>query len=320
MPDLLRIASRASQLALWQANYIAGQLRQQSNHLTIEIVEISTTGDRNQQEDLRSFGGQGVFTNEVQKAILDGRADVAVHSLKDLPTEPTAGLLLAATPVRESRYDVLVLPETSIPSAPNILTDVTSLESLLPLQSRVGTGSPRRQAQLLHHRPDLQMQEIRGNVETRLRKLNEGEYDAIILAEAGLNRLELQQHISAILQPPFVYPAVGQGALGLECREDDETTINQLRELNDEKTLNETTAERSLLRNLRAGCHAPLGVLTLFEQSTSKTETITLEAVVLSQDGTERIFAKLNSPVENADLLGEQLADKLRNLGASRLL
>ncbi len=320
MADLLRIASRASQLALWQANYIADQLRQQSNHLTVEIVEISTTGDRNQQEDLRSFGGQGVFTNEVQKAILDGRADVAVHSLKDLPTEPTTGLLLAATPIRESRYDVLVLPETSTPSAPNILTDATSLESLLPLQSRVGTGSPRRQAQLLYHRPDLQMQEIRGNVETRLRKLNEGEYDAIILAEAGLNRLGLQQHIAAILQPPFVYPAVGQGALGLECREDDKTTIDQLRELNDEKTLIETTAERSLLRNLRAGCHAPLGVFTSFEQPASKTETITLEAVVLSQDGTEQIFAKLNSPVENADLLGEQLAEKLRAQGASRLL
>ncbi len=315
MVERIRIATRASQLALWQANHIADELRKQSNDLTVEIVEISTTGDRDQQGELRSFGGQGVFTNEVQKALLDNRADVAVHSLKDLPTEPTEGLILAATPPRASRYDVLVLPISKQPEKVYSVSDANYLINLLSGDARIGTGSPRRQAQLLYYYPDFQMQEIRGNVETRLRKLNDGEYDAIILAEAGLRRLGLEENISAFLHPSLMYPAVGQGSLGLECRLDDATTIQKLQQLNDSQTYTETSAERSLLRSLRAGCHAPLGVLTTIEET-----TLTLEAVVLSPDGKERISAELSSPIVEAEQLGVQLAEQLRKQGAARLL
>lgn len=242
---LIRIATRTSALALWQAHYIAGRLQQLPAAPAVEIVHIITTGDQNQTDALRQFGGTGVFTREVQKAVLDGRADIAVHSLKDLPTLTAEGLQLAAVPERAPRCDALLLPGHSPP--------VSTIHDL-PESARIGTGSPRRQAQLLHHRPDLLVQEIRGNVDTRLRKLDEGQYDAILLAEAGLTRLGLAERMSLPLTPPLFFPAVSQGALGIECRGDDQAVQALLSQLTCHGTLTEVLAERALLRELRAGC------------------------------------------------------------------
>ncbi len=301
---ILRIASRASQLALWQARHVSDLIRSAEPGLTVEIVEISTTGDRDRFSALSQMGGQGVFTREVQAAVLDGRADLAVHSLKDLPTVPTEGLHLAGVPERAARFDALVLPHSRVGS----LDD-------LPLGAKVGTGSLRRRAQLLHHRPDLRFEEVRGNVETRLRKVDEGEYDAIVLAEAGLRRLGLAGRISAVLAPPLVYPAVGQAALGLECRVDDEFTSVILSRLTDLAALTEVLAERACLRELKAGCHAPVGVLTRCEG-----DRLTLEGVVLSRDGQERITAQATSTADTAEAIGRAVAQLLMSQGAHRLM
>ena len=273
---------------------------------TVELVHISTTGDRDQAGSLRSFGGMGVFTREVQKALLDGRADIAVHSLKDLPTEQAAGLILAAVPERGPLVDALVLPLNS--TLPPEL-------SALPQQARVGTGSLRRQAQLLHVRPDLQLLEVRGNVETRLRKLDEGEYDALVLATAGLTRLGLGSRISRELGPPLMYPAVGQGALGLECRADDTETLKVLSRLNDPATFQRVVAERTLLAELRAGCHAPVGSLTWIDGP-----TLHLEGIVLSSNGQTRLHAESALPLADAIPLGRQVAADLLAQGADALM
>lgn len=302
----IRIATRASRLALWQAEHVAWLLKAAAPEATVEIVHISTSGDRDQTGALRSFGGLGVFTREVQKAVLDGQADLAVHSLKDLPTEPAAGLCLAAVPAREETADALVLPSHA--------SKLTALEQL-PQSSRVGTGSLRRQAQLRHHRPDVQVGEVRGNVETRLRKLDAGEFDAIVLAVAGLKRLELAGRISLELGPPQMYAAVGQGALGIECRDDDDTLRAILLHLDDPETRSRVTAERALLAHLRAGCHAPVGAATRIEGG-----ELLLEAVVLSPDGTERLSAAARGLNTAAAALGIQVAELLVQQGAERLI
>jgi len=314
----IRIATRASRLALWQAHHVAELLSSSAPACEVEIVHISTTGDREQSEPLTQFGGIGVFTREVQKAVLDGRADIAVHSLKDLPTEPVDGLNLAGVPKRGPSADVLVFPRDS-QRANNVTTvaDPSLLKEILilPTDARVGTGSPRRQAQLLHIRRDLKPQEIRGNVETRLRKLDEGQYDVLVLAEAGLIRLELGDRINVTLQPPAMYPAVSQGAIGIECRADDEQVRTALSHITDDGTINSVTAERSLLAALRAGCHAPLGVATEIDG-----DRLTLEAVVLSPDGTERIDARATELAVNAEELGEKVAELLKSQGADGLI
>lgn len=303
----LRIATRASRLALWQAHYIADLLKEHSSERSVEIVHITSEGDRNLTSPLSEFGGLGVFTREVQKAVLDGRADLAVHSLKDLPTEQAEGLQLAGIPERGPLYDVLIFPQDS---------EAISAVSELPPNARIGTGSLRRRAQLLHQRSDLQMQEVRGNVETRLKKLDAGEYDALCLAEAGMVRLELlDQRVSLLLSPPEVFPAVGQGALGIECREDDSETSSLLYELSHQPTKAATTAERSLLAFLRAGCHAPIGSLSHIEEN-----QLHLEAVVLSSNGQERITAAASGSLEDAKNIGIVTAKKLLDAGASRLI
>jgi len=302
----IRIATRASRLALWQANHVAKLLRKAAPDRAVEIVHISTAGDRDKTESLAGLGGQGIFTREVQHAVLDGRTDLAVHSLKDLPTEPAGGLVLAAVPKRTAMFDVLVLPQHA---------DAQSGLDSLPEAARVGTGSPRRQAQLLHLRDDLQLLEVRGNVETRIKKLDAGQYDALVLAEAGLRRLGLQSRISAVLRPPTMYPAVGQGALGLECRTEDEELRSLLQRIGDPITQSAITAERSLLAALRAGCHAPVGV-----ETTVAGDQLTLEAVVLSSDGRERLTATGTLAAFQAEMLGKQLAADLQRQGAAVLI
>lgn len=302
----IRIATRSSRLALWQAEHVAHLLRKAAPEVPVEIIHVSTLGDRDLTEPLRNMGTWGIFTREVQRVVLDGAADLAVHSLKDLPTEIVPGLVLGAVPTRGAWQDALVLPSGSLGIS-------TLLE--LPLGARLGTGSLRRQAQLRHLRPDLQLVEIRGNVETRLRKLDSGEYDGLILAVAGLTRLEHAARISQTLAPPQMYPAVGQGALGLECRSDDHRLRDILGRISDPQTMAAVTAERSLLAALRAGCHAPLGVFT------SQTEAaLRLTGVVLSQDGQTKLEATAESPLFGAEELGVQVADLLRAQGAESLI
>lgn len=301
----LRIATRASRLALWQANHVAGLLRAAAN-VAVEIVHVSTVGDRDQRESLQQIGGEGVFTREVQLAVLDGRADIAVHSLKDLPTIAAAGMTLAAVPERGPTGDALLLPK---------IASQTGSVADLPANARIGTSSLRRQAQLLHLRSDLQLLPVRGNVETRIAKLDAGEYQALVLAEAGLVRLGLEGRISSRLLPPDMYPAVGQGALGIECRADDDSTRDLLQSINHPDTLAAVTAERSLLAELRAGCHAPVGAASKVNRS-----NLELEGVVLSRDGVQRLVAQGTASADKAVELGKRVAEDLLRQGAGALI
>jgi hydroxymethylbilane synthase len=295
----LRIGTRASQLALWQSDWVAGQLRAQG--IAVEIVHITTQGDVT-AGPLGQIGGQGLFTKEIQRALLDGRVDLAVHSLKDLPTEPVAGLTLGAVPPRAGAGDALVCK----------IAD--SIQNL-PQGAKVGTGSARRKAQLLHARPDLVMAEIRGNLDTRLRKLDEGQYDALVLAEAGLGRLGWEHRITQIIPKTLMLPAVGQGALGLEIREDDETARAAVAPLDDPNTRSAVTAERAMLAALRGGCLAPVGAWGRCEKG-----RLRLDAVVLSPDGTQRLTALGEAIIGDAEQLGRQVAEELLRQGAAKLI
>jgi hydroxymethylbilane synthase len=303
----MRIATRSSDLALWQAHFVRDQLRAISPEVDVQIVHVSTVGDRDQVGQLQQFGGLGVFTREVQKAVLSGDADLAVHSLKDLPTTAVEGLTLGGIPQRGSMFDCLVFPvDAEEPAA-----DISELQP----QARIGTGSPRRQAQLRHHRPDLVLSGVRGNVATRLQKLDQGAFDALVLAEAGLTRLGLEHRIGIRLRPPILLPAVGQGALGIECRHDDTWMREQLQAITDVETRRSVDAERSLLAELQAGCHAPVGVCTQVEHG-----QLTMESVVLSTDGLTRLHTIQTADFSQSDGLGPRCAEDLRQQGADALI
>ncbi len=308
----VRIATRGSRLALWQANHVAQLLWQRDPELRVDIVPVSSRGDVEKSQPLERLGGEGVFTREIQNAVIENQADVAVHSLKDLPTEPTAGLTLAAVPKRGSTFDALVLPASSGAAHRGLQSEL--IASLTP-GARIGTGSPRRRAQLLHHRSDFSILNVRGNVETRIAKLDSGEYEGLVLAEAGLQRLGIEDRITVVLEPPLMYSAVGQGALGIECRSDDEELKLLLAELSDRDTQQCVLAERQLLAALRAGCHAPLGVMTRIDSA-----GLTLEAVVLSSDGHERISAVDTGRVEEPERLGNRVAAEIVRQGGDRLV
>jgi len=297
----LRLGTRGSPLARWQAEWTAGELA--ARGVDVELVPITTSGDREQSGPIGAIGTQGVFTKELQRALLDGSIDLAVHSLKDLPTEPVEGLVLTAVPDRGPTGDCLVSPRYH-----------TFDE--LPQGAIVGTGSQRRRAQLLYARRDLKMEDVRGNVDTRLRKLNEGQYAAIILAEAGLKRLRLEANIAQVLPTELILPAVGQGALGLETRADDAATRAHLAALDHPTTHAAVTAERALLHALRGGCLAPVGA---WGRQTPDGK-LHLSAVVLRSDGSERLYTELSgTPAEAADL-GRRAAEDLLNRGAARLI
>src|SRR5438270_5447089 len=236
-PRTVRIGTRGSHLARWQAEWVADRLRALHLGLAVELVEIKTQGDRDRNSPLAAIGGTGLFTKEIQRAVLDGSVDVAVHSLKDLPTQGPEELTLAAVPPREDVADALIAPV------------YRTLEAL-PQGARVGTSSLRRRAQLLHVRPDLSVETIRGNVETRLNQALTGKFDAVVLAWAGLHRLGLHEHVTQRLAPPFFLPAVGQGALGIECRIDDRITADFLRPLDDPAAHRAVLAERRALAEL----------------------------------------------------------------------
>lgn len=295
----IRIGTRGSKLALWQANWVADQLRKLGHDVQLEI--ISTQGDISTQP-LSQVGGQGLFTKEIQRELLADRVDVAVHSLKDLPTQPVPGLTLAAVPERETTADVLVSREG------------IAFEEL-PAGSRIGTGSSRRAAQLRNWRADIVVQEIRGNVDTRLAKLSAGDYDAIVLAAAGLTRLGLKDRITQVLPVERMLPAIGQGALGLECRQDDTSTSGALAELNDPGSMAEVVAERALLLSLLAGCLAPVAA-----RATVQGDSLSLVAKVLSLDGQQVISASTSGAASAAAAIGTRLAQDMLAQGAAALI
>ena len=286
-------------MARWQADWVAARLTELG--IEVELVPITTQGDVKTQP-LGQIGGQGLFTKELQRALLDNQIDLAVHSLKDLPTAAVDGLALAAVPKRESTADVLV-------------SNVAQRIDDLPNAARIGTGSLRRKAQLLHVRPDLQVEDIRGNLDTRLRKLDEGQYDAIILAEAGLLRLGLAERIVHVISQSVMLPAIGQGALGIESRAADSTTRQLLSPLNHAETHLAVLAERSLLFTLRGGCLAPVGAFGRIESG-----RLRLDAVVLSGDGTKKVSAAGEAMAADGIALGEQVAQALIAQGATELI
>src|SRR4051794_85349 len=293
---MLVIASRGSQLALWQAHWVSAHLTGRGHECRLEIIK--TTGDKITDVPLAKVGTKGLFTKEIEEALLDGRADLAVHSLKDLPTELPPGLVLAAIPQREDPRDAIVGRR---------LAD-------LPRGAKVGTSSLRRSAQLRTLRPDLIIESVRGNVDTRLRKLDEGQYDAILLAAAGLKRLGWANRIAEILPVEVMCSAVGQGALAIETR-DSGDGWNACRALDHAETHSAVLAERGVLGALGGGCQVPIGAYAHIENG-----RVRLLGVVASPDGSEVIRANAEGAVSDAEELGRTLGADLLNRGARRIL
>jgi hydroxymethylbilane synthase len=300
------IGSRGSKLALVQAEWVRSQLERLYPATAVHIEIIKTTGDV-KGDPLSVIGGKGVFTKELEDALFDERIHLAVHSLKDLPTVIAEGLALAAICEREDPRDALVLPQGA----------TSKSASLLDLQAGaiVGTSSPRRLSQLQNLRPDLQTRDLRGNVDTRLRKLDEGQYDALILACAGLRRLGQSERISAPIPIAQMLPAVGQGAIGIETRANDSDTIALVRALNHDPTRIACTAERALLRALGGGCLLPIAGHAVVEN-----ENVRLEGLVASRDGKQIVRDEVSGSGEEAEQLGQELTDRLLKSGARELL
>lgn len=298
----VRIGTRGSPLALWQAHFVRDTLANHFPEQEIELVILDTKGDQIRDRALSQIGSDGLFTKEIQLALLDNSVDIAVHSLKDLPTAKVAGLKLAAIPKRGSTGDAFVS------------NTINSFDEL-PQHATIGTTSLRRRSQAIFRRPDLNLVHLRGNVETRLNKIESEKLDGIILAEAGLIRLGFENRIKEILDPEWMLPAVGQGALGLECRADDASTLQLLSKLDDPITHAETVAERSLLRNLGGGCLVPVGIRTKIIG-----EVVSLTAVVLSEDGKQRIIADETGSIKEVEMIGLRLAEKMKKGGAEKIL
>jgi hydroxymethylbilane synthase len=282
---LLRIATRGSKLALWQAEHIRAELIRHDPALQVELLVLKTQGDRILDRALSEIGGKGLFTKEIEEALLDGRADVAVHSMKDLPAHGPAGLVLAAVPPREDPRDALLLTpaiSAQLAQAGSSAASASQLIAALPMGARVGTSSLRRICQLKRLRPDLEILPLRGNVDTRLRKLLAGELDAMVLAAAGLCRLGLGEHISARFALSEMLPACGQGALAVQCRlgetAADAKILARVQQLSDEETATATTAERAFSLRLGGSCQTPLGAYASLRATTATIHSCKLQA------------------------------------------
>ena len=297
----LRIGSRGSILARWQAEFVRKQLFQIAG-VEAEIVIIKTAGDKMQHAPLTQIGGKGIFIKELEEALLDEKVDLAVHSVKDIPTDTPGRLHFPAVCRRDDVRDCLVSHNG------------TALAQLKQ-GARVGTSSLRRQAQLRHHRPDLDIRELRGNVDTRLRKVASGEYDAIVLSKAGLDRLGWSQKITEPLSTEISLPAVGQGAIAIESRVKDRDAAEILEKLDDSETRTAIIAERSLLATLQGGCQVPLGAWARIERG-----ELVMEAVVCSVDGVQYVRQKASAPPDQAAQLGERMAQLLIEAGARNIL
>lgn len=301
-PCELRIGTRASQLALFQANWVKERLEQAHSFLKVTLVKIKTTGDRIQDAPLAKIGGKGLFVKEIEEALLAKKIDLAVHSIKDVPTEFPEGLHLSAITKREDPRDAF------------ISRGGLSLKDL-PQGARVGTSSLRRQAQLLHFRNDLQLIPLRGNLDTRLKKLKTLNLDGIVLASAGLRRLGLEANVTEYLPTEISLPAIGQGALGIETRVGDEEVEEKIRFLNDPDASISVSAERAFLRRLEGGCQVPIAAYAWIVNL-----TLQIDGLVGTIDGKRLIRHHLEGPAEKAEALGVELAEILLKTGAKEIL
>jgi hydroxymethylbilane synthase len=301
----VRIASRKSQLALVQTHWVQGELQKHFPDITFEVQTMSTQGDNILDVALAKIGDKGLFTKELELGMLDRSSDIAVHSLKDLPTRLPQGLMLGCVSEREDPADALVVHENHKDK---------QLETL-PAGAIIGTSSLRRLAQLRYHYPHLEFKDIRGNLNTRLQKLDNGEYDAIILAVAGLVRLDMSDRIHQVITPEISLHAVGQGALGIECREGDSDILDIIKVLEHTPTAQRCDAERAFLRELEGGCQVPIGVNTFIEG-----DQLTLVGMVASLDGKRLIKDTVIGNTTDAEDLGIQLAHKLKDQGAQEIL
>lgn len=299
--ERLTVGSRGSALALRQTELIIERLKSLNPDPEIEVRIIKTKGDNILDEPLTRIAGKGFFVTEIERALLRGEINFAVHSMKDLPAEITEGLVIAAIPEREDPSDALVS------NGPGLRD--------LPKGARIGTGSPRRQAQLLHFRPDLEVADLRGNLDTRIRRLEEGRFDAVVLAYAGLHRMGWEDRVTEKLPPEICLPAVGQGALAIQTREDDAETIELLAALDHAESRAAVTAERSLLSALGGGCQVPIGALGIIEGA-----ALRLRGVVASPDGKRLIRGEVSGDPADPDALGRELAHVLLAGGAEEIL
>jgi hydroxymethylbilane synthase len=311
MKDTLVIGSRGSKLALKQAQMVKAELERLDPSADVRIEIIKTSGDAS-ADPLSVIGGKGVFTKELEEALLDRRIDIAVHSLKDLPTIIPDQLVIAAICKREDPRDALVLNQKLLNE--KIYGSVASIQTL-PEGTTVGTSSPRRLSQLLHLRGDLVIQELRGNVDTRLRKLDEGQYDALVLACAGLRRLGREDRISVPLPPSEMLPAVGQGALGIETRADDSGTIEAVSKLDHKFTRLACLSERAFLRSLGGGCQLPIAAYAGVRE-----KRIRLDGLVADTEGKRIVRDRISGGLDEAEELGRRLGEQLLARGARELL
>ncbi|HVO84741.1 MAG TPA: hydroxymethylbilane synthase [Syntrophobacteria bacterium] len=298
----VRIGTRGSALALWQAEWVRSQLRAAHPGLTVDLVTIKTQGDKILDVPLAKVGGKGLFVKEIEEALLEGRVDVAVHSMKDMPADLLAGLHVAAVPLREDPRDVLVMGEGSG------FAD-------LPRGARVGTSSLRRAAQLLHLRADLKIETLRGNLDTRLRKLEAQGFHAVVLAAAGIKRMGLSHLITQYLEPELMLPAVGQGALGIETRTEDAPTNELVAGLAHQPTMVAVRAERAFLRRLQGGCQVPIGGYATLEG-----ERLVLTGMVADLQGRRVIRRVLHGEARQAEEVGENLAEVVLAAGGADIL
>lgn len=297
------IGTRGSELALWQTNFVKSILQKKFPFLQIEIEIVKTKGDKILDVPLAKIGDKGLFTKELETKLIDGEIDLAVHSLKDLETEINEKLTIGAVTKRHKVNDVLIARKKGI-----------TLRNL-PSNGKIGTGSLRRKAQLLHINPAFQIFDLRGNVPTRIQKFFDSDWDAIILARAGVERLNLEKYISSIIPVSLILPAVGQGALGIECRKDDKHLLEILSKINHKKTEIETRAERAFLRSLEGGCQVPIGCFARLEK-----EILTIEGKILSLDGSLCFNQKISGSYKNPEKLGEKLAQNLLKAGAKEII
>ena len=298
----LRIATRKSLLALWQAEYVKTELQRHDPELAVELVPLSSKGDKILDMPLAKVGGKGLFVKELEDAIWRDEADIAVHSMKDVPMELPEGLTLPVICPREDPRDAFVSNRY------RKLSD-------MPAGSIVGTSSLRRQCQILAARPNLQVKFLRGNVQTRLRKLDDGEFDAIVLATAGLMRLELDERITSRMAPEECLPAGGQGAVGIECRNDDALTIERIAALHHAHTAAMVLAERAMNRRLEGGCQVPIACYAI-----PCDQGLWLRGLVGAPDGSEILFDEIRGPVAQGEAMGVALAERLLEAGADRIL
>ncbi len=298
----IRIGTRSSKLALWQANFIASELRKKYPSIDVELIHVTTKGDKILDSPLSKIGGKGLFTKELELQMSQGKIDLAVHSLKDVPAQLPDNFKIAAITKREIPFDAFVSNKYD------------SLKKL-PLNAKIGTSSLRRCAQILAIRKDLRIENLRGNVDTRLKKLDAGNFDAIILAAAGLKRLGYENRIAEILPTSTILPAVGQGALAIEILKGNNDLEQLLNFLNDFETHAATSAERAFLRIVEGGCQVPIGVYGNVEG-----KKITVEAIIASLDGQIFVRDKIAGDINNAEFLGEELANILLNIGGREIL